>query len=173
MAAVRNLEQMQLGQDSEPILVATSADNRIAAVALVRQGRRCLYIFSRDLDAIVYDTTTFVSAVRELATYSRYSQIRILVQNSERIAKHGHRLVQLAHQLSSFIQIRKPGLDHQDLSEAFLVVDKLGLLHRKMSDRYDGVVNFNAPLEAAALVRFFDEVWDRSEPDPELRRLYI
>ncbi|MDO9372045.1 MAG: acyltransferase [Gammaproteobacteria bacterium] len=164
---------MKLGRDAEPVLVATSTDNRIAAVALVKQGRRYLYIFSRDLDASVYDTTTFVSAVRELATYSRYSQIRILVQNSEHIAKHGHRLVQLAHRLSSFIQVRKPGRDHQALSEAFLVVDKLGLLHRKMSDRYDGVVNFNAPLEATALVRFFDEVWDRSEPDPELRRLYI
>lgn len=173
MAALSNLEQMQLGKDPEPILVATSGDNRIAAVALVKQGRRYLHIFSRDLDPAVYDTTTFVSAVRELATYSRYSQIRILVQNSERIAKHGHRLVQLAHRLSSFIQVRKPARDHQALSEAFLVVDKLGLLHRKMSDRYDGVVNFNAPLEAAALVRFFDEVWDRSEPDPELRRLYI
>lgn len=167
---VSNLEQMKLGKDSEPILIATSTDNRIAAVALVRQGRRYLHIFSRDLDPAVYDTTTFVSAVRELATYSRYSQIRILVQNSEHIIKHGHRL---AHRLSSFIQVRKPGRDHQALSEAFLVVDKLGLLHRKMGDRYDGVVNFNAPLEAAALVRFFDELWDRSEPDPELRRLYI
>ncbi len=168
-----NLEQMQLGKDSEPILVATSTDNRIAAVALVKQGRRYLRIFSRDLDHTIYDTTTFVSAVRELVTYSRYSQIRILVQNSEHIAKHGHRLVQLAHRLSSFIKVRKLGFDHQALSEAFLVVDNLGFLHRKMSHRYEGVVNFNAPLESAALVRFFDEVWEKSEPDPEMRRLYI
>ena len=48
MAGVSSLEQMKLGKDSEPILVATSTDNRIAAVALVRQGRRYLHIFSRD-----------------------------------------------------------------------------------------------------------------------------
>jgi hypothetical protein len=132
-----------------------------------------LHIFSRDLDRTVYDTTAFIAAVRGLAMYSRYSQIRILVQNSEHIIKRGHRLVQLAQQLSSAIQIRKPGCDHQALSEDFLVVDKLGLLYRKTSDRYDAVVNFNAPPEAVAMVKFFDEMWDRSEPDPELRRLHI
>ena len=50
MVVVSTLEQMKLGKDSEPIMVATSTDNRIAAVALVRQGRRYLNIFSRDLD---------------------------------------------------------------------------------------------------------------------------
>lgn len=173
MTAMHRLEQMQLGKDAEPIQITSCADNRIAAVALVRQGKRYLHIFSRDLDHAVYDSIAFVNVVRTLATYSRYSQIRILVQNSERIIKSGHRLVQLAHRLSSFIQVRKPGPDYQSINEAFLVVDKLGMLHRKMNDRYEGVVNFHAPLEAAALVRLFDEVWERSEPDPEMRRLYI
>lgn len=173
MTGVHTLEHMQLGKDSEPVQIATSADNRIAAISLVRQGRRYLHVFSRDLDHTVYDTTAFIAAVRALATYSRYSQIRILVQNTERIIKSGHRLVQLAHRLSSVMQIRRPGREHQAMNEVFLVVDKLGLLQRKQSDRYEGVVNFNAPLEAAAMARFFDEVWEKSEPDPELRRLYI
>lgn len=173
MTGGRTLEHMQLGKDSEPVQIATSADNRMAATSLVRQGKRYLHIFSRDLDHTVYDTTAFITAVRGLATYSRYSQIRILVQNTEGIIKSGHRLVQLAQQLNSTMQMRKSGREHQALNEDFLVVDKLGLLHRKTSERYDGVVNFNAPLEAVAMVKLFDEMWDRSEPDPELRRLYI
>lgn len=170
---MQNLEGLKLGADAERVLVGSSAENRAAAIALVSQGKRFLHIYSRDLEPAIYDNAEFIEAVRKLAQYSRYSQIRILVRNSEQIVSHGHGLVALAQQLSSFIQIRKPAPDYDGYNEAFLVVDKMGVLHRRLSDRYEGEVSFHAPERAAVLVKFFDEVWERSEPDPQLRRLHI
>lgn len=170
---MQSLEGLKLGVDAERILVSTSAENRAAAIALVSQGKRSLYIYSRDLDHPIYDNPPFVEAVRKLALYSSYSQIRILVRNSEKIVSRGHGLVALAQQLSSFIQIRKPAPDYDGYNEAFLVVDKMGVLHRRLSDRYEGEVSFHAPEQGAVLVKFFDEVWELSEPDPQLRRLHI
>ncbi len=170
---MQNLEGLRLGVDAERVLVSSSAENRAAAIALVSQGKRFLHIYSRDLEPAIYDNPPFVEAVRKLALYSQYSQIRILVQNSEKIVSQGHGLVTLAQQLSSFIQIRKPAPDHDGYNEAFLVVDKMGVLHRKLSDRYEGEVSFHTPEQAAVLVKLFDEAWERSEPDPQLRRLHI
>lgn len=170
---MQSLEGLKLGVDAERILVSTSAENRAAGIALVSQGKRSLHIYSHDLDHAIYDNAEFIEAVRKLALYSRYSQIRILVRNSEKIVSRGHGLVTLAQQLSSFIRIRKPPPDYDGYNEAFLVVDKIGVLHRRLSDRYEGEVNFHAPEQGAVLVKFFDEVWELSEPDPQLRRLHI
>ena len=111
--------------------------------------------------------------MRQLALRSRHSRIRVLVKDSHRAVKDGHRLVELARHLSSFIEIRKAHEDARDAAEAFLIADGIGTLHRTLASRFEGTVNFRAPLHARRLAQWFTEVWERSAPDPELRRLHL
>lgn len=160
------------GTDTE-IALASSSDNRHAALALVLQAKRSVQIFSRDLDAPVYDQTPFIQTLTTLATRSRHTRILILVQNTERVVADGHRLVELSRRLSSFIEIRKPHSDFREYNQAFLIADGVGMLRRPIADRYQGTLNFKAPLAAREYSEFFTQVWERSAPDPNLRQLHI
>jgi len=165
------LAAAKLGATRGDIEISNAEENRIAALQLVSQARHTLCIYSRHLDATIYSTGPFAEAVTQLAIRSRHSQVRILVQDSTPLVQQGHRLVELSYRLSSRVQIRKPAEEFKEYNEAFLIVDEQGLLHRRHADRYEAIVNFCAAGAAAPLLKYFNHVWNMSEPDPNLRRL--
>jgi len=166
-------DQYQLGVTDKELRVESSTHNRAAVLALAQQAKRTLHIYTRDLDPPVYDQQPFVQALTALATRSRYSRILILVQNTEHAVKDGHRLVELSRRISSFVELRKPHSDYREYNQAFLIADEIGLLRRPIADRYNGTLNFKAPLASREHIEFFNQVWERSETDPDLRQLHI
>jgi hypothetical protein len=170
---VTSFADAKLGVDDRETDLATSEDHRAAALAMAQQACRYVDVFTRDLEPTVYNNADFVEAVARLARRSPHTYIRVLIQDSQMVVKSGHRLVELSRRLSSHFEVRKPHEDYKDYNEAFLVADGRGVIHKRFADRHEGTANFNAPRRARDLTAFFDEVWERSEPDPELRRLYI
>ncbi len=166
-------DQYQLGITDAELRVETSAHNRVAALALAQQAKRSLHIYTRDLDPPVFDQQPFIQTLTALATRSRYARILILVQNTEHAVKDGHRLVELSRRLSSFVELRKPHSDFHEYNQAFLIADEIGLLRRPIADRYNGTLNFKAPMAAREYIGFFNQVWERSESDPNLYQLHI
>ena len=161
-----------LGQSLEPIELSDSDAQRSAAVALVLQARRRVDIFTRDLDKKIYDNRDFLDGLQNVAVNQR-GLIRILVKDSDKAVKYGHRLIALSQRLTSFIEIRKVADDFKEYNEAFLVADEIGYAHRKHADRFEGIACFNGAKEAVNLLIFFNEVWRHSAPDPNLRRIYL
>lgn len=151
--------------------LATSEDNRQAALELVRTARANLALFTRDLDPALYSTEEFAAAVRQLALRSRYSRIRIVVIDPAAAIKDGHRFIELSRRLSSFIELRRPSQDHAKLAESFLITDENGLLYRPVAARYEGFTDPENPFEARKHLRLFEEIWEQSESEPEFRRL--
>jgi hypothetical protein len=162
-----------LGDRNEEIRLDSRIEVVDAVRDLARQARRSLHIYTRDLEPRVYDNREFLDAVTALATSSPHVQIRILLQNPERIVKEGHRLIELSRRLTSYIEIRTPHPDYKEYNQAFLIADETGVLRRPHADRYEGALNYNDTLQARELVKFFTEVWEKSETDPQLRRLHI
>lgn len=164
--------ELALGQFQEPIDLADSDAHRRVAIALTRQARRSVVIFTRDLDKKLYDNRDFLDGLQNFAVNNR-GLIRILVKDSDKAVKYGHRLIALSQRLTSFIDIRKVAEDFKEYNEAFLVADEIGYAHRKHADRFEGIAHFNAAKEAVNLLNFFNEVWRHSAPDPNLRRIYL
>lgn len=162
-----------LGQTEYVLPLNSWTANQAAALALARQARLALDIFTDDMEPAIYDQQPMLEAIRQLAVRSRRSRVRVLVKDSTRAVKEDHRLVALARHLSSFIAIRKTHEDVADFPEAFLIADHQGVLHRKLATRYEGTACFRAPLQARQLTHWFTEVWERSTPDPELRRIHL
>ena len=162
-----------VGEDSEEIIINSLEMNCIAADTMISQARRKLTMFTRDLDPRVFDREPIYQAVKDLATYSRFSEVRVLLVDPDRVIKEGHRLITLARRLSSYIQIRKVGSDYQYICSSFIVVDDKAYIYRSLATQYDAVVNFNEPNRARELLRQFTDVWEYSAPDPNLRVLHI
>jgi len=168
-----SFDDYKLAETSELIEVETREDNHLAVVQLAQQCRRNLEIISRDLDPTIFDTPDFVEAVKLLVLNNRQAQIRILVFEPEAIVHRGHRFINLAENLSSFIELRKPGVEYRDYNVALLIADETGYLHREHAERFEGEVNFNDKRQSKHLLQQFEEMWETASPDPNLRRVHV
>lgn len=171
--AISSLETFILGKTSQEVRLETRRHNRKIAAHMAGQGRKILRIFTRELDPSIYDQKEFVAAAKSLAIYSRFSRIEILAFESRKIAQRGHRLVDLARKLSSSIEIRKPEKRFESHLSAFMTVDAVGYIYRKLDDRFEGICNYHDPLRVKELDKLFAEIWQYSQVDTEMRRLII
>lgn len=166
-------EECILGETEEPLVVSSSAEVSLVALSMVKQAQRTLDMISRNLDPVVYDTPEFVQAVRQLVLKSRHTKVRILVHEPAQIMKRGHRLVDLAMQLTSFIELRVPDNEHADFNESLLIADASGYIHRQNGERYEAKLNFSDGRISRILSKVFDEIWEKGRPDPNLRRALL
>lgn len=162
-----------LGETAGDYALAGRDDSRQAAAVLAGQARRQVDLFTPDLEPALYDQSPFLDALTQLCLGSPRARVRVLARDFERTVKDGHRLVELARRLSSYVELRKVHPDYQENNESFLLVDDYGLLHRQHAARFEGRFSCKAPLEVRRLRAFFDEVWDRSEAQADLRRLHL
>ncbi|MCW8906462.1 MAG: acyltransferase [Sedimenticola sp.] len=167
------IEQQRLGESRERLILHQRSEFRQAIELMAQQASRSIDILTYDLDKPVYDQAGFLEAVKQLALRTPGLSIRILLQQSEKVQKEGHRLIDLARRVTSRIEIRRPHADYIDHPENFIVVDRTGYVRRSQPDRYEGEANFCHPLESKLLSEFFTEVWDKSEVESTLRRLYL
>ena len=151
----------------------TRIENRELAVELVSQAKHALRILTPDLEAPLYDDASFIEVVTQLITRSRHSKVHILVKDSSQAIIHGHRLIELSRKFSSYVHLHNPSKEDSNFLNAFIIADESSYLYRQHASRNEGAVNFHDPLRARELRETFDELWKRSRPDPEMRRLYI
>lgn len=81
--------------------------------------------------------------------------------------------MELSRRFNTIIRIHRPSQEYRHFHESFLLADACGYLHRKNPNRYEGVANFNDPGKVAKWRKYFMEVWEHSEPDMEIKRLYL
>ena len=163
----------QLGQDSGQLSLSMRDQHIKLCLQMAQQATRSLHIFSYNLDASVFDSLPFLEAVKQLAIGSTNSKVYILLQEPKDIVLHGHRIVELARRLSSHILIHRVDEEDKKRLDNFLIADQTGVIRRPHSNRYEGVADFNNTKDARLLLKFFEEAWERSQPEPELRRLHL
>ena len=146
---------------------------RDACLRLAQSARRELLILSRDLDPDLYDRTPFLDEVQRVALATPHLPVRVLVLDPKAPVTGGHRLVGLARQLTSRVAIRRVADDFRDRPEAFLVADCQGYCLRRLADRLEALVDYDAPGEASRLRAEFEQIWEQSDADTELRRLHL
>lgn len=163
----------EIGESTGELIVSDSQDNYQTLLNMIDQGRRSLHIYSRYLDGKLYDRHEFTIAVRRLASRHPQSRVRILIRDIEPLVKRGHRLIELSRHLSSSMEIRVIHKDYAEYNESFFIVDERAVLHRKLSDRYEGIANYNDPKLAQYLLHHFNDVWEHSQVPTDARRLYL
>lgn len=162
----------KLGVDTAELALSRYSELREVALAMVSQATATVEIISRGLDPQIYDTDAFAAALQSLVTgQPRRARVRILVQQSSLAAQRGSRIIDLAQRLTSFFALHVPGEAHRDFNQALLLVDRTAYIHRDQADRAEAKACFAAPARANELGRLFDEIWDQSTPDQQLRRL--
>ena len=164
---------MQPGTDCLEFSLHSCEDVRTIAQTLAEQAQRGLMLLTLDLEPAIFDQQPFLNAISKLARQHQDACIRILILDSHRTLQNGHRLMELSRRLSSNIQFRCPPPEYQNTGKTFLVCDDAGYFYRPLASHYEGTANFNHPGEVVRLKKYFMELWDRSEPDTEMRVLHV
>lgn len=150
----------------------TAAQSCIDAVA--EDARHKLFIYTRDLDRDLLDRPALVATLKRVALSGRGADVRVIVQSPAEAAHEGHRLLQLSARLPTFVQLRTPMLEEdKQYPSAFVVNDQGGFFFRVLGSRFEGDGNRHAPGRNRELVSYFEQVWERSQEDPELRKMTI
>ncbi len=170
---INDLPKQVLGETRGYIDLKGLEDNKQAAIHMVTQGRRSLNLFTPNLDPRIFDNVDFINAVKKLAIHNSRSKVNILILDPSEVVSHGHRIVELARRISSRIFIHRADEEDQTTVNTFMIVDDVGIIRRAHNDRFEGMAEFNNPAEARLLLKTFNEAWERSQPEPELRRLYL
>jgi len=163
----------ELGRDHPPLEVGTSVALADACIDLFGNATREIVIMSRDLDPMVFDSLETSDALKRFLLSSRRARLRILVKDPESVARRGHRVVDLAQRLTSFVQIRVPAPEFRGQNSAFVIVDGTGVVFRDHASRFEGTVSFNDRHLARELLHQFDEMWETSLSARSLRRMSL
>lgn len=166
-------EWPRLGKKAERMVLSTPQQHLDCACSMLTQGKRFLRVFDRDLSHHIYDNRAFAEALSVLARRSRFSDIRILIDDSHLLVKTAHSILGLSKRLSSSISIKIVTQTSGDLPYSFLLVDDCGLITHTEDEHESGFANFNDRVQVAKFTQDFDELWHRSSHDPELRSLSL
>lgn len=146
---------------------------RAHALALISQARRSLCIYSHDLEPWLYHRAAIQRACTDFLLASPNNRLRILLADPTRAVREGHRLLNLARRLSSNCHIRKLHPDYPIQAETFLLADRHGLLLQPKPELQSGIVFYNDAGRVRLRQAQFDQAWDVSLIDPDLRSFLL
>jgi hypothetical protein len=146
---------------------------RAHALALLQQAQRSLCIYSHDLEPWLYHHSCVQDACTRFLLASPRNQLRILLRDTSRATREGHRLLSLSRRLSSNLQIRKLNPDHPSEELAFLVADDCGLLLLPEISQFSGYALYRDPARVRLRRTQFDQAWAISTTDADLRSFLL
>ena len=111
-------EKYQLGINNDEVAISSSDEHHLSATMMAQQCSRDISIISRELDPQVYNLPLFADAVKNMLLANRRAKMRIMVFESRVIVRRGHLLLNLAANLPSFIEFRKPGNEYMGSESA-------------------------------------------------------
>ena len=141
---------------------------RVAAVA-----NRWISIYTPDLEPGIYDHESFLDVAKRLVLAKRYARIRVLIADPHRAVRNGNRFVALGRRLNTYIQFRNVHEDYRNHREAFLIADDVALVYRVDATKWEGIADTYEPPVARRYLGEFEEIWNASEVEQELRELRV
>lgn len=144
-----------------------NAINKITETAL-----RTIKIFTPDLQHNLYDNDLFREILLNFTRGNRHAQIQILVNDSSAAIQQGHRLIRLAQNLTSAMQIKNTPEEYQDTSMSFILIDQSDFVFKANSTANKALLT-DCKHRSNKLLEFFTPAWEQAELDTQIRRITI
>ena len=163
----------QANDNSKRWVISTREEMREAAVAIAKQAKRRVSIFTHDLEPGIYDDPEFLEVIKRLVLSQTYSRVRVLIADPTRAIKNGNNFVHLGRRLNTYIEFRHVRDDLRTHAEAFCIADETALVYRLQAARWEGIADTHEPSVAKLYGKMFDEIWLASEVEMEFRQLGV
>ena len=137
------------------------------------QAKKVIQIYSHNLDPRKLNQREIERALLSLIRKSRYAKIQILISQEINYQSMEHNLVRLAQNYSSSVTIRIIPDDYIQSDEAFYLIDERRLLFRAFSESFKTEAIQSPSLKIQKQRKYFNHVWQQSEPASSLRSFVL
>jgi len=161
-----------MGSGTRTIL-STMPEVRDASLRVAKSAQRLLSIFTQDLEPLVYGEEPFLEAIKRLVLARSYAKVRVLLADPSRAMVDNNRFLALARRLTSCIDLRAMSPEYPASAGAFIIADDKALVYRLQADRWDGISDMNDPAVVRRYLNFFDEVWQTSMQESQMRQMLM
>jgi hypothetical protein len=149
--------------------IEASGDQAGALQELLTGARHVVRIFSDYLSPQLFDHAGITAELSRVARHGPPCEVRILIKNSQFLVKSAHRIGALHQRLVSSVVLRKLSYCPDHFVPNYVLVDDSGIFFIPNED--DKICFWNR--DDRPLVRHyteqFDDLWQRSGADPEMR----
>ncbi len=160
--------------NDRPHVLAGLSDLQAEICRMAGGARRRILIYDGQLNPAVYEQPCMVEALKQLAIRHAGTHVQILLADTERLRKGGHRLLTLARRLPSTIEIRLRAEQFSgDLRSFMLVDDADSIYYSVWHELRDGVAESGNRFRVRELAQDFMQAWEQSAADPGLRQLLV
>lgn len=169
----QRVPELIIGETHDRITLEDLGGFCCAIDRMAEQAKRHIKILTQEFDHDLYDRDTLASRLLKACRVYRGCHVSILLKDPNKAAKHGHRLVELQQRLPSCVEIRSLPREYEDMSDEYIIVDEMGMVKRFSIGYMRGSCEFRAIPDAVKYGRQFSDIWERSLPCQELRRLSL
>jgi len=161
------------GNAGDDLVLSTLDEIQTASVEVTAQALRNIYIVTPNLEPQIYDHQDLLDKMLSLCRGNRHANIRILVKDSSFAVKRGHGLIRLAQRLTTAIEVRKPMEEYLTQNSGFILADNSAFVYRENCNMQKGIINIDCKYRGNNLLDIFNQAWEHSQLDEQIRRLFI
>ncbi len=154
-------------------ILTTMPEVREASLKVAKSAQRLLSIFTQDLEPLIYGEEPFLEAIKRLVLARSYAKVRVLLADPSRAMVDNNRFLALARRLTSCIDLRAMSPEYPASAGAFIIADDKALVYRLQADRWEGIADMNDPAVVRRYLNFFDEVWQTSMQESQMRQMLM
>ncbi len=164
--------------DETPLIpLAGLEESRRALLELLDGMRRTLHLYTPLMRPELYDDASVLAAIRNRVVSQPKIRFHLLLPPAREWRSDCPGLVRLSERLTTALILRTPDRgetpDRPELGQAFAIADERALLRFSDPRRLIGSYEPQPSERLKELRELFRMLWERAQPDPDLRRLGI
>ncbi|KAB2936558.1 MAG: hypothetical protein F9K25_00300 [Candidatus Contendobacter sp.] len=164
-------------EETSLIPLAGLDESRRALLDLLGGMRRVLYLYTPLVRPELYNDSDVLAAIRNRVVGQPKIRFHLLLPPAREWRSDCPGLVRLSERLTTALILRTPNReeapDRPELGQAFAIADERALLRFSDPRRLLGGYELQPSERLKELRELFRMLWERAEPDPDLRRLGI
>ncbi len=158
---------------NEPVQFSSREQASIIALELIQSAKREICFFGSNIDHTLFDNKEAIEALSIFARSNHRATIHFLVHSTIENTRNNHRFIQLSQRLTSNVHIHTTDIAHKNDKDMFLLIDDTGYAHLKIHHFYQGHASLDNAVMVKKLKQRFEEMWNKSGVDVNVRRLHL
>lgn len=162
----------------DPARKLQGAEQALAALVEQMQAtRRYLHCYAPAMDPLLFNQPQWLDTIRARVADQPRMRMQFIVPPAKEWRRTCPYFQSLSERLRSAMELRllpaEEPRERELFQRLFIVGDRSSVLELADLSRFGGNFEPHNQARARQLLSFYDEIWEKSAPDPELRRLMI
>ncbi len=168
-----NLNSAIFRETKQTFSLPSYKEGQQALIHLIGQATTTINIYSQSLCPAILNIHNVIDACEQFCLRNHRTHINIFVQDTRPITQISHRMLSMSHKHISSVSFKKLNADIPIRTDDYICIDRSAYWQLPNAQSYESMCNFADARRTSIFLAHFNDAWERSSTDPELRELVI